>query len=103
MRFFGCVENYKAGLYAYKSPPGKAQVCRTPEKLNLSLHIPSNGPLLLLLFFFFGWVTKNFINKETNPSTLGMYYGGINQGPKLQRSRKTRKMRQSHTPSKESM
>ena len=54
--------------------------------------------------FFFFWIgnEKKIINKETNLSTLAMHYGGIDQEPKLQQSRKTRKMQQSHTPSKES-
>ena len=37
---------------------------------------------------------ENFINKEANPSTLGMYYGGKNHEPKLQRSSKTGKEKQ---------
>ena len=42
-------------------------------------------------FFFFLISNENFIKKRktANPSTLGMYYGGINQKPRLQRSSKT--------------
>ena len=47
--------------------------------------------LSCLFFFFFLISNENFIKKRktTTPSTLGMYYGGINQYPRLQRSSKT--------------
>ena len=40
--------------------------------------------------FFFLVSNENFIKKRktANPSTLGMYYGGINQRPRLQQSSK---------------
>ena len=37
---------------------------------------------------------KNSINKEANPSTLGMYCGGKDQEPKLQRSGKAGREKQ---------
>ena len=46
-------------------------------------------------FFFFDRQRKNFIKKKiANPSTLGMYYGGKNQEPKLQWSSKTGREKQ---------
>ena len=42
-----------------------------------------------LFFFFFIDNVKILLKKSVKPSTLGMYYGGTNQEPKLQRSSKT--------------
>ena len=53
------------------------------------------APILETPFFFISNVKiLLIIKKSAKPSTLGMYYGGTNQEPKIQRSRKTGKEEQ---------
>ena len=56
---------------------------------NCVLDVVSVSRLVNYCFFFIS--NENFIKKQktANPSTLGMYYGGLNQKPRLQRSSKT--------------
>ena len=63
--------------------------------LSLSCHDFIMYSKMFRFFFFFDRQRKNFIKKKiANPSTLGMYYGGKNQEPKLQWSSKTGREKQ---------
>ena len=97
----------QSGLIHLQKPSWKSPSLQNPRNIESKSPYTQQWATIILFFLkvtffhFLGQVTKKkFINKETNPSTLGMHYGGINQEPKLQQSRK---MQQSHTPSKESM
>ena len=100
------------GLIHLQKPSQKSPSLQNPRNIESKSPCTQQWATIILFFlkvtfffFFFFWIgnEKKIINKETNLSTLAMHYGGIDQEPKLQQSRKTRKMQQSHTPSKESM